>query len=202
MSLKQQIEGDIKKAMLAKDKDELRALRGIKSLILLAETDKGSTGELTPDAEMKLLQKAAKQRNDSLAIYREQGREDLAIAEEAELKVINRYLPEQMSEQDLKMEIQKIIEESPAPVIQGGALRSAIAEAATSSRCNGLTISIRTRSRAGTARLSPAVWRPPSGYDTRANRMLPVRSNCTIVSDASCFASAARLDPVQALRFE
>lgn len=114
MGLKQQIESDIKKAMLAKDKDELRALRGIKSLILLAETDKGSAGELSADAEMKLLQKAAKQRNDSLAIYKEQGREDLAATEEAELRVISRYLPEQMSEEALKSEIQKIIAETGA----------------------------------------------------------------------------------------
>ena len=65
MSLKQQIEGDIKQAMLNKNKDELTALRAIKSMILLAETEKGVAGEITTDAENKLLMKAAKQRKES-----------------------------------------------------------------------------------------------------------------------------------------
>ena len=65
MSLKAQIEGDIKKAMLAKQKEELKALRAIKSMILLAETEKGAAGDISTDAEMKLLMKAVKQRKDS-----------------------------------------------------------------------------------------------------------------------------------------
>ena len=69
MSLKQQIESDIKSAMLERRKDDLKALRAIKSMILLAETDKGSTGELSKDAELKLLMKAVKQRKDSAQIY-------------------------------------------------------------------------------------------------------------------------------------
>ena len=97
MSLKEQIEGDIKKAMLAKNKDDLRALRAIKSMILLAQTEKGAGENLSEDAELKILQKAAKQRNDSMALYREQNRDDLANAEQVELEVIKRYLPEQLS---------------------------------------------------------------------------------------------------------
>lgn len=89
MSLKAQIEADIKKAMLAKDKDRLRALRSIKSAIMLAETEKGGEAELSAATEMKILQKAAKQRRDSMALYKEQGRDDLASAEEDELKVIH-----------------------------------------------------------------------------------------------------------------
>lgn len=109
MSLKQQIDADIKQAMLAKNKDELKALRSIKSMILLAETDKGSLGELTADAEMKILAKAVKQRKDSAAIYKEQGREDLYQVEIDEAEVIERYLPKQLNENELKAELEKII---------------------------------------------------------------------------------------------
>ncbi len=111
MSLKQQIEGDIKKAMLAKQKDELTALRSIKSLILLAETEKGSQDVLSEDQEMKLLMKAAKQRKDSAGLYQEKGREDLANKELLELEVINRYLPKQLSEDELKEALNAIITE-------------------------------------------------------------------------------------------
>jgi uncharacterized protein YqeY len=109
MALKEQIEGDIKKAMLAKDKDGLRALRAIKSLILLEETKEGSNGTLTQDAEMKLLTKAAKQRRESADIYKSQNREDLAGAELQELEVIERYLPKQLSEAEIRTKIQDII---------------------------------------------------------------------------------------------
>ena len=114
MSLKEQIDADIKKAMLGKNKDELRALRGIKSMILLAETEKGSAGKLDPAMEMQLLTKAAKQRRESLDIYKEQGRDDLAGIEEGELKIIERYLPEPMTEEELNSEIKKIIQQTGA----------------------------------------------------------------------------------------
>lgn len=109
MSLKQQIEADLKKAMLAKDKDELRALRGIKSLILLAETEKGGSEGLNQDTEIKLLTKAAKQRKESAEVYIQQGRQDLADIELAEVSVIERYLPKQMSDEELKDSINEII---------------------------------------------------------------------------------------------
>ena len=111
MSLKQQIENDIKKAMLAKQKDELTALRGIKSLILLAETEKGAKDTLSQDQEMKILMKAAKQRKDSAELYKEKGRDELASKELLELEVINRYLPKQLSEEELKEELKTIISE-------------------------------------------------------------------------------------------
>lgn len=111
MSLKQQIENDIKKAMLAKQKDELTALRGIKSLILLAETEKGAKDTLSQDQEMKILVKAAKQRKDSAELYKEKGRDELASKELLELEVINRYLPKQLSEEELKEELKTIISE-------------------------------------------------------------------------------------------
>ena len=111
MSLKQQIDGDIKSAMLAKEKDKLRALRAIKSMILLAETEKGAKEELSQDSEMKLLVKAAKQRKDSYDLYIEQKREDLAKVEKDELDVISEYLPKQMSEEEVTAELKKIIEQ-------------------------------------------------------------------------------------------
>jgi uncharacterized protein len=109
MSLKQQIDADIKKAMLAKEKDELRALRGIKSMILLAETEKGGIDELSKEAELKLLAKAFKQRKDSADVYQQQGREDLAEVELAELEIISRYMPKQLTSEELEQEIKVII---------------------------------------------------------------------------------------------
>lgn len=111
MSLKQQIDSDIKTAMLAKNKDELTALRAIKSMILLAETEKSGTGELTTDIESKLLMKAAKQRKESAEIFQKEGREDLAKTELLELEVVTRYLPKQLSEGELQVEVKKIIEQ-------------------------------------------------------------------------------------------
>lgn len=109
MSLKQQIEGDIKKAMLAKDKDRLRALRGIKSMLLLAETEKGADGGVSEDQETKILMKAAKQRKDSAEIYQQQGREDLAEIELNEVKIIEEYLPQQLSDEEIRERLQVII---------------------------------------------------------------------------------------------
>lgn len=111
MSLKEQIDHDIKEAMKAKQKDELKALRSIKSLILLAETEKGASGGISADAEMKLLMKAAKQRKESAETYAANNRQELADAELAELEIIERYLPKQLSEEELTAELKKIIEE-------------------------------------------------------------------------------------------
>lgn len=111
MSLKQQIDGDIKSAMLAKNKEELMALRSIKSLILLAETEKGVSAEISSEAESKLLMKAAKQRKESAEIFQKEGRDELAQKELLELAVISRYLPKQMSEEEIDTEVRKIIEQ-------------------------------------------------------------------------------------------
>jgi uncharacterized protein YqeY len=112
MSLKDHIDADIKKAMLAKQKEELIALRSIKSAILLAETEKGAAPDsLDTGAEMKLLMKAAKQRKESAELYQKEGRQDLAAKEIFEYEVISKYLPEQMSEDDLKSALNKIIEQ-------------------------------------------------------------------------------------------
>jgi uncharacterized protein YqeY len=109
MSLKQQIDSDIKQAMLAKNKEALEALRSIKSMILLAESEKGGTGDITSETENKLLMKAAKQRKESADIFRKEGREDLANQEIFQLNIITGYLPKQLSEDEVKAELQKII---------------------------------------------------------------------------------------------
>jgi uncharacterized protein YqeY len=109
MSLKEQIDGDIKKAMLAKNQPELLALRAIKSLILLAETEKGAKEELTADAELKLLAKASKQRKESAEVFGQQGRKELEEKELAELAIIERYMPKQLSEEEVKSKLQAII---------------------------------------------------------------------------------------------
>jgi uncharacterized protein YqeY len=114
MSLELTINSAIKAAMLAKNEAELRALRAIKAAILLAKTAEGGTGELTEADETKMLQKLAKQRKDSLDIFRQQNREDLAKKEEEELEVIERFLPKQLSESELREALTRIIAETGA----------------------------------------------------------------------------------------
>lgn len=114
MSLRATIDNDIKKAMLAKNKEELEALRSIKSMILLAETEKGGSGDISADAENKILMKAAKQRKESAEIFQKENRTDLAEREIFQLNIINRYLPEQLSPEEVKSAIQKIIDETGA----------------------------------------------------------------------------------------
>jgi hypothetical protein len=109
MSLKATIDADIKSAMLAKKKDELTALRAIKSLILLAETEKGGVEELSAEAEGRLLMKAAKQRKESAEIFHKESREDLANKELLELEVINRYLPKQLTPAEIEALLKVLI---------------------------------------------------------------------------------------------
>lgn len=109
MSLELDINAGIKAAMLGKKEAELRALRAIKAAILVAKTAEGASAELTAADESKLLQKLAKQRKDSLEIFRTQNREDLAVKEQEELEVIERFLPKQMSEAELRTAITDII---------------------------------------------------------------------------------------------
>jgi len=108
MSLENTINEDLKTAMKAKDQVSLRGIRAIKSAILLYNTS-GVTGEMDTEKEIALLQKLVKQRQDSLDIYVKQGREDLASIEREEIEVIMRYLPKQLSEDELKDAVQAII---------------------------------------------------------------------------------------------
>ena len=114
MSLKEKIDAAIKAAMLARQQSRLLALRSIKSLILLEETKEGASGGLSADSEMKILNKAAKQRRDSLDIYRQQGRTDLVEKEQSELSVIEEFLPRQLSAEELDAKIREIIRETGA----------------------------------------------------------------------------------------
>jgi uncharacterized protein YqeY len=109
MALKETIEAGIKDAMRAKDADRLRALRAIKSMILLEETSGSNADGLSADAEMKILMKAAKQRKDSLDVYVTQNRPDLAEKEQAELSIIEEFLPKQLTEEELTTRIAEII---------------------------------------------------------------------------------------------
>jgi uncharacterized protein YqeY len=110
MSLKNRIDVDIKTAMKAKEKERLMTLRSIKSAILLAETEKGASADgLTEEAELKLLTKAAKQRKESAEIYVNENRQELADKELFEFTVIATYLPQQLSEAEVALEIEKII---------------------------------------------------------------------------------------------
>ncbi len=108
MNLIDQVNEGIKTAMKAKDADKLRALRGIKSAFLLLQTAEGAS-EVTDEMCFKALQKMAKQRRDSLEIYEQQGREDLADIERVELKHIEEFLPAQMSEEEVTNKIKTII---------------------------------------------------------------------------------------------
>lgn len=114
MSLESKVMEQLKEAMKAKDEVALRTLRAIKAAILQEKTSEGFSGEITEAAEMKMLQKMAKQRKDSLDIFTRQNREDLASKEREELAVIEKFLPQQMSADELRTAVQAIIAETGA----------------------------------------------------------------------------------------
>ena len=109
MNLFDKVSGDIKTAMLARDKVRLEALRGIKKEFLEAKTAKGGDGELSDDAALKILAKMVKQRKESASIYTEQNREDLAGEELAQAAIIEEYQPKQLSEEELTAALKEII---------------------------------------------------------------------------------------------
>ena len=114
MNLETKIMGELKDAMKAKDEATLRALRAIKAEIIKAKTEPGAGGEINEATEQKFLQKMVKQRKDSLDIFEKQGREDLALKEKEELSVIQRFLPTQMSEEEITAAIKQIIADTGA----------------------------------------------------------------------------------------
>lgn len=146
MNLKETINGDIKKAMLAKDKDTLRALRALKSAILLAETEKGASEELSEEKEAAILMKAAKQRKESAEIYQQQQREDLAEIELQELQVIEKYLPQQLSQEELEEKIKAIIEQTGATGPSDMGKVMGVAVKSLGSSADGKTISATVKS--------------------------------------------------------
>jgi uncharacterized protein YqeY len=112
MNLEQRVMIDLKTAMLAKDEKSLRSLRAIKAAIINTKTAEGFSGEVKDEDEIKLLQKLVKQRKDSLEIFEKQNREDLASKEREEIEVIENFLPMQISGDELKSIIAKIVEKS------------------------------------------------------------------------------------------
>ncbi len=114
MSLEQKVMDDLKTAMLAKDEKSLRSLRAIKAALINLKTSEGYAGEIKEDDEIKLLQKLVKQRKESLEIYERQNRNDLAQKEKEEIEVIEKFLPKQMSKEELKEAIASIIQQAGA----------------------------------------------------------------------------------------
>lgn len=113
MTLEERIMQDLKEAMKAKDQAALRGIRAIKAAILLAKTD-GSGDVITPEKEIKMLQKLVKQRRESLGIFEQQGRADLALIESEEIEVLERYLPKQLDGEALEAIVRNIIAETGA----------------------------------------------------------------------------------------
>ncbi len=114
MSLEEKINVDLKTAMLAKDEATVRGLRAIKSGIILAKTEKGANGIISPEKEVQMLQKMIKQRRDSIAEFEKANRTDLATKEKEEVSVIEKYLPAMMSEDEVREVVKKAIAETGA----------------------------------------------------------------------------------------
>jgi uncharacterized protein YqeY len=114
MSLEQKVMGEMKEAMKSKNEAVLRALRAIKAEIIKAKTEPGAGGEIDEATEQKFLQKMMKQRKDSLEIFEQQGRADLAIKEKEEMEVIEKFLPKQMTEEEIVAALRVIIAETGA----------------------------------------------------------------------------------------
>lgn len=140
MRLQERINTDLKTAMKARDQQSLRGVRAIKSALLLAQTD-GSGKELTADDEIKLVQKLVKSRQDSLKIYEEQNREDLAVTEREEIEVLNRYLPEPMTEAELEAMISAIIAKTGAASMKDMGKVMGMANKEAAGKADGKTIS-------------------------------------------------------------
>jgi uncharacterized protein YqeY len=141
MSLEQKIMSDLKAAMLAKDEKVVRSLRAVKAAILLAKTSEGAGGELKEAGEIQLLQKLVKQRKDSLEIYQQQNRTDLAQKEQEEIEVIKKFLPKQLSAEELKTALSKIIADvgASSPADMGKVMGAATKQLA--GKADGKTIS-------------------------------------------------------------
>lgn len=141
MSLITQIDQDIKQAMLAKQPDRLQALRAIKSALLLAKTEKGAAEELTEEGEIKVLQKLVKQRKESADIYKTQNREDLYEIEMQEMRVIEPYLPQQMTRFEIEGYIQDLITRIGATSAQDMGRIMGLASKELAGKADGKTIS-------------------------------------------------------------
>lgn len=140
MSLEQKVMADMKDAMKAKDEAALRGLRAIKAAIIIAKTAEGAGGELKEEDEPKLLQKLVKQRKDSLQIYQQQNRPDLAKKEEEEIAVIEKFLPTQLDDTALKAVLSKIIADTGASSVADMGKVMGIASKQLAGQADGKTI--------------------------------------------------------------
>lgn len=141
MSLEQNIMAEMKEAMKSKNEPVLRALRAIKAEIIKAKTEPGAGGELNEAVELKFLQKMMKQRKDSLDIFIQQGREDLAEKEREEMAVIEKFLPQQMTEDEIRSAVKAIITETGASGTGDLGKVMGVASKQLSGKADGKTIS-------------------------------------------------------------
>ena len=141
MSLQAKVMEELKEAMKAKNTVALESLRAIKSAILLAKTEAGATEELTEADELKLLQKLVKQRKDSAALYSEQGREDLAQPELAQMAVIEKFLPKQLTEEEITAAVKGFIADVGATTAKDMGKVMGVASKALAGKADGKLIS-------------------------------------------------------------
>ena len=147
MSLQTQVMTAMKEAMKAKDTVALESLRAIKSAILLAQTESGAKEELTEDQELKILQKLVKQRKDSATIFNEQGRADLAEPELAQVAVIEKFLPEPLSEEEIEKVVVAVIDQTGAESMKDMGKVMGIVSKELAGQADGKTISTIVRSK-------------------------------------------------------
>ena len=141
MALQDQIMDEIKAAMRAKDSVTLESLRAVKAALLLAQTESGAKAELSSEEEIKLLQRLVKQRKDSATIYTQQGRADLAEPEMQQAAIIERFLPEQLSEAEIEAAVAKIISGNGLSGMQSMGKVMGLASAELAGKADGKTIS-------------------------------------------------------------
>ena len=141
MALEQQIMAEMKDAMKSKNEAVLRALRAIKAEIIKAKTEPGAPAELDEAIEQKFLQKMMKQRKDSLEIFVKQGREDLAEKEREEMAVIEKFLPKQLSEEEIRSSVTAIIKETGASSAADMGKVMGVASKQLAGKADGKTIS-------------------------------------------------------------
>lgn len=118
MNLDQNINNELKDAMLSKNEVKLRTIKAIKAAFIIAKTDKGSTGEISEEQEIKILQKLFNQRKESFEIFTKENRPELALREKEEMDIITAYLPAQMSDDELKIIVQSTIAETSATSVK------------------------------------------------------------------------------------
>ena len=140
MSLIDTINSDLKAAMKAKDQAKLRALRAVRSAILLAQTEKGSSKEVSDADIMKILQKQIKQRQDSISVYKEQNRPELAASEEEEVAVMQQYLPQPLTDAEIEEKVKAIITQTGASGMQDMGKVMGMANKAMAGRAEGAKI--------------------------------------------------------------